>query len=400
LGDQVWLAQLQPASNDNLPPAVRRQKLLVINVFFAPQSVGGATRVAQDQVLEILQDHSDAYDVTVLCIDHDPWQDLTGDTLPLDIWHWHGARILRLAVPPRSWADIQDGRVESFCRQWFQDESFDRIHCHCCQVLTASPLVVARQLGIPYLITLHDGWWLSPELFLVSPAGRPIDPAKPFDHIDGVPTAEEKAVALERQCILAGILRAAQQRLAVSDPFRKLYEQAGVENIDVRENKFTPMPPMEPRPPRRQDDPLRICHVGGMAMHKGYHILRKAVNLLPIDLNLVFTVIDHRLEEGDSAYTSTWNGYTVRFIPPIAMGTMHLFYGTQDVLVAPSIWPESFGLVTREAISAGLHVIASNAGALAEPIKSFQSGQVVEPGDTKELMNAIKRIAQDYHKMS
>jgi glycosyltransferase involved in cell wall biosynthesis len=45
-------------------------------------------------------------------------------------------------------------------------------------------------------------------------------------------------------------------------------------------------------------------------------------------------------------------------------------------------------------------VIASNAGALAEPIKSFQSGQVVEPGDTKELMNAIKRIAQDYHKMS
>ena len=31
-------------------PAPQRKKLLVLNVFFAPQSIGGATRVAQDQV--------------------------------------------------------------------------------------------------------------------------------------------------------------------------------------------------------------------------------------------------------------------------------------------------------------------------------------------------------------
>ena len=407
LGEQIWNTQFLAASGDSSstdhnphPASPQRQKLLVINVFFAPQSFGGATRVAQDQVRDILKDHGDTYDVTVLCIDHDPWQDLTSDTLPLDLWHWHGARILRLAVPPRPWADIQDPRVESFCRQWFQDESFDLIHCHCTQVLTASPLVVAKQLGIPYLITLHDAWWLSPELFLVSPAGRQIDPAKPFDHVDGTPTPEEKAIALERRGILAGILRGAQQRLAVSDPFRKVYERAGVEEIDVRENQFTPMPPPQPRPPRRPGDPLRICHVGGMAMHKGYHILRQAVHLLPPELNLEFTVIDHRLQEDQSTYSSSWNGYPVRFLPPIPMEEMAGFYASQDVLVAASIWPESFGLVTREALSAGVFVICSNIGALGLPIKEPSQGIAVRAGEPIELANAMASItrSQDHQK--
>jgi glycosyltransferase involved in cell wall biosynthesis len=261
-------------------------------------------------------------------------------------------------------------------------------------VLTASPLVVARQLGIPYIVTLHDAWWLSPELFLVSPGGRQIDPAKPFDHIDGVPTPEEKTVALERRSILAGILRGAQQRLAVSEPFRNVYRKAGIENVDVRENVSTPMPPSKLRQRHTHDSPLRICHAGGMAMHKGYHVLRQAAMMLPEGLNVSFTVVDHHLQDGDAAYTSTWNHYPVEFVPPIAMNRMQDFYAVHDVLIAPSIWPESFGLVTREAISAGLYVIASNIGALSDPIANESIGLSITPGDCKELCMAITRISK------
>ena len=172
VAEHFWRQQLQPPSSREALPVRPRRKLLVINVFFAPQSVGGATRVAQDQVLELLEQHGDSYDITVLCADHDPWQDASGEELPMDSWQWHGARIVRLGVPPKPWSHIQDGRVEAFCRGWFQEEDFDLIHCHCCQVLTASPLLVAQDLGIPYVITLHDGWWLSPKLFLVSHCGR------------------------------------------------------------------------------------------------------------------------------------------------------------------------------------------------------------------------------------
>ena len=69
---------------------------------------------------------------------------------------------------------------------------------------------------------------------------------------------------------------------------------------------------------------------------------------------------------------------------------MNSFYTSQDVLVAPSIWPESFGLVTREALQLGLWVIASDIGALAEPIEDGVNGQKVEPLNVDELNEALK----------
>ena len=79
------------------------------------------------------------------------------------------------------------------------------------------------------------------------------------------------------------------------------------------------------------------------------------------------------------------------------MDEMHKFYASQDILVAPSIWPESFGLVTREALSAGLWVIASNSGALAEPLLKSErpQGTVIRPNNLDDLVQAITRCPQD-----
>ena len=43
-------------------------------MFFVPQSIGGATRVAQDYVEELLLDETTDCDVTVLCTEYDHWQ--------------------------------------------------------------------------------------------------------------------------------------------------------------------------------------------------------------------------------------------------------------------------------------------------------------------------------------
>ena len=78
------------------------------------------------------------------------------------------------------------------------------------------------------------------------------------------------------------------------------------------------------------------------------------------------------------------------------MAMMSQFYASQDVLIAPSIWPESFGLVTREALSAGLWVIASAAGALADPIRDSAEpvGTIVPPNDLNALVAAIAGLRQ------
>ena len=61
---------------------------------------------------------------------------------------------------------------------------FDLVHCDCIQEMGMGQLTVARQLGISYLVTLHDGWWLSPNQFLTSPSGRFVDPGDLVGHHD------------------------------------------------------------------------------------------------------------------------------------------------------------------------------------------------------------------------
>ena len=429
IGENIW-RELIKAEN-RLSSEKVKKKILVINVFFAPQSVGGATRVAQDYVERMLSDQDIDYDVTVLCTDYDRWQADIGnnkrnieqdadsepsslsqsgaakragrdinhqdhqyrDSLTIDRSNWRGAKVIRLNLPAKPWAIHEDEDIEAFCTELFQNEQFDLIQCHCCQILTAAPLAAAMKLGVPYEIIMHDAWWMSEEQFLVSPAGRLIDPADPLDHFDDEPNESEKTDALTRRQKLYQILENAQRRVAVSAAFKRVCEVAGIQDVSVQENTFTPMASGEDkkRKSRSENEPIKICHIGGMSLHKGYQLFRQAVQALPQGLGLEFTVIDHRLAAASDEYTTHWNSYNIRFIAPIAMEEMSQFYSSQDVLVAPSIWPESFGLVTREALSAGLWVIASDSGALAEPLIQSESphGTVLRPNNLPDLVKAL-----------
>ena len=170
--EAFWTPLVQPpAAQVRALAASQRRRLLVLNVYFAPQSVGGATRIAQDQVRAIQEQLGDQWEVTVLCTESASWQaDLDREPadpskprkvwqieqpLPIQVHQWQGARVVRLTLPPRSWSRHHDVSVEAFCRRWFAAERFDLVHAHCIQELGIGPLTVARDLGIPYVVTLH-----------------------------------------------------------------------------------------------------------------------------------------------------------------------------------------------------------------------------------------------------
>ena len=451
IGTSFWIPKVNTITIQE-EVAKTRKKILVINVFFAPQSIGGATRVAQDYVKKMADDKHINHDITVLCVDYANWQsglksdqkkqnkELTGEDGPesnsdqnstrlysplsttleeidnlsenlipdkidyhdqvhVDISYWNEARIVRLNIQPKSWEVFEDDAIEAFCEEFFETEAFDFIQCHCCQILTASPLIVARRMSIPYEIILHDAWWMSSEQFLVSKAGRLIDPANPLDHFDQEPTEEERDLAFERRQVLYEILENAERRVAVSSAFKAVCESAGIADISVQENEVTSMKIDTFQKEAVKSDKnylYKLCHIGGMSLHKGYQLLRRAVHELPPNLPFQFTIIDHRLMSSADHYISTWNGYEINFLAPIPMDEMSIFYSNHDVLIAPSIWPESFGLVSREALSAGLWVIASNSGALAEPIlqSSQHVGQVIRPNQLQDLIDAIIEIPE------
>jgi len=404
-----------PLINRNKPRIIetpKRRRLLVLNVFFAPNSVGGATRIAQDQVSALCQHFGETWDVTVLCThpmprrsqrqpdsraddDTDVWEKVS--PLPVEVHQWRGARVVRLTLPPRSWKQHHDASVEEFCRRWFKQEGFDLIHSHCIQVLGVGPLIVAREQGIPYVVTLHDGWWLSPSQFLTTSSGRSVQAADPLSHLEGLQiTPDERDVALERDRRLREVLAGASARWAVSEAFSRLHSEAGVANVTVMENRWRPMSQLTKRGCRPADQPLRCCFVGGMSVHKGFAVLQEALlKARPVDPGLQLTVVDSEFKS-DEVITAEWGTTPVVFITAVPMDSMEAFYAEQDVLIAPSIWPESYGLVSREALSSGLWVVASDIGALAESICHGRNGHRVKAGDAKQLAEVLEALSLEH----
>jgi glycosyltransferase involved in cell wall biosynthesis len=63
--------------------------------------------------------------------------------------------------------------------------------------------------------------------------------------------------------------------------------------------------------------------------------------------------------------------------------------------VAPSLLPESFGIVALEAAAAGKPTIAADHGGLRDVVLDGESGFLVEPGDREGLRLALRRLIDD-----
>lgn len=66
-----------------------------------------------------------------------------------------------------------------------------------------------------------------------------------------------------------------------------------------------------------------------------------------------------------------------------------------SVVAMPSVWPEPFGLVGIEALSAGRPVIASSTGGIVDWLQDGVNGIAVAPGDERELASSLQALLAD-----
>ena len=66
-----------------------------------------------------------------------------------------------------------------------------------------------------------------------------------------------------------------------------------------------------------------------------------------------------------------------------------------DVAVHASVEPEPFGTVVAEAMTAGVAVVATQGGGVAEYVRPGETGLQVPMGDVDALAAAIERLLRD-----
>ncbi|MBE9043861.1 tetratricopeptide repeat protein [Pleurocapsales cyanobacterium LEGE 10410] len=374
----------------NLKPRTAKKKLLIVNVFYPPQSIGGATRIVKDNV-DILKAHyGDEYEISVFTTDN-------GNPHPYEIleYSYEGIHVTKVSSPMVVGMDwqYQNPKMYEIFTEYLQYNQPDLVHFHCVQRLTGSVLEATSELNIPYLVTVHDAWWISDHQFLVNDRGIECN-YQQNDPIVAACDSNDVGSSLKRKRYLKQLLAKASGVLAVSEAFTELYRLNGITKTQANRNGIIPQPRL-PRTPSVSGK-VRIAHIGGMAAHKGYFLFKEAVEKAQLS-NCEVIVVSHAQVAGSINHDS-WGSTPVTFISKIPQTKMYEFYSTIDVLMAPSMWPESFGLVTREAAAAGVWVVASNKGALAEDLVAGVNGDIFDPDNIEDLIAILRSIDSEPRK--
>ena len=373
------------------PPVMPRKplRILAANIFFAPQSFGGATIVAEQMAARLAQ----ADDVELCVFTSRPA--ISGRPNSVLRHDWDGILVFASSLSPASDQVVQldnPSMVLTF-GHLLDAVRPDVVHAHSIQGFGAPILRLCRERGIPYVVTLHDAWWLCDRQFMVRGDDRycfqtRIDLRVCQNCLPGSHHLNE------RMRIMMSVLNGASLLLSPSESHRQLYLANGIAPDRIRVNRNGIRMPSAPRRPRTAGTRLRFGFVGGAEPIKGFHLIRKAFEALE-QPGWELVLVDNTLNLGfRSIDVSAWKvAGVITVIPAYTQDGLDAFFQGIDVLLFPSQWKESFGLSVREALARDVWVITTAAGGQAEAIEDGVNGRLI-PLDGREdgLVEAIEEL--------
>ena len=140
---------------------------------------------------------------------------------------------------------------------------------------------------------------------------------------------------------------------------------------------------------RPQGDPLRIVFVGQSVERKGLPLLLRAFEALREHIPTELTVIGPSLEE---LLPLMLDSRGVNALGKVDEEGKQQALEQADVLCAPSLGAESFGMVLTEAFAAGTPVVASDIAGYRDVVRNGVDGVLVAPGDAQAMAEALRDL--------
>lgn len=380
--------QLQPLLEQHRTVTDPRLHVLQVNILYRPQSFGGATVVAEEMARQ-LHNRTDTR-VSVVASAPSGWM----KPYAVERSEEDGVPIFRLGIQDRpGWmGETWDETAAESFHHIVRAVRPDVVHFHAMQGLGAACLRACQEEGIPYVVTLHDAWWVCERQFLVTGEGKYCGQHQIDLNICATCVPSLGATVL-RNARLRHALQDASLLLTPSEHWRRFYVANGfaADRVVVNENGINlPAAPRPNQAPAR----LRFGFVAGTEAVKGFPLLKRTFEELSRD-DWELVLVNHGLSIGiDSFADIKWRVRgTIRTVPPFKPADRDGFYEAIDVLLFPSQWPESFGLTVREALARNKWVIATDRGGAAEVIRPGVNGTLIPIGeDTAPFRKAVEDL--------
>src|SRR3954463_504617 len=144
--------------------------------------------------------------------------------------------------------------------------------------------------------------------------------------------------------------------------------------------------------PRALGEPLRIVFVGQAVERKGLPLLLRAFEALRAQVPAELTVIGVTAAELAPLLVEP-DGVTA--LGRVDDAAKEAALRAADVLCAPSLGGESFGMVLTEAFAAGTPVVASDIAGYRDVVSDGVDGVLVPRGDATRLAEVLRDLALD-----
>jgi glycosyltransferase involved in cell wall biosynthesis len=149
----------------------------------------------------------------------------------------------------------------------------------------------------------------------------------------------------------------------------------------------------------RPSDTLRLAFMGRLHPTKGVHVVVKALASKPM-LRAALDIFGVVQDDAAVRYSAELRALAgddlrVRFVPPVTPGNVVPTLASYDATVVPSQWLETGPLTVLESFAAGVPVIGSNLGGIAELVGHDRDGWLVAHADVDAWANALERLAGD-----
>jgi len=292
-----------------------------------------------------------------------------------------------------------DINVERLFREYMDQVKPDIVHIqHLSHLSTNIIDLVKDEYGIPILFTLHDFWMLCFRGQLTDPLFNRCTGPSPerclrcarffFKNTVDIVDIDYYRRHMNR------ILGRVDLFLSPSKFLMNMFIRHGIPKNKIVYSRYGFRKDLIKYKDRKHSSGsiIRFGFIGRIVPTKGVHILLKAFNRMR-NKNarlLVFGYYGNLL-----SYLKRYANERVYFMGGFHNREIDKILDQIDVLVVPSIWYENSPLVIQEAFLAGIPVIASNIGGMAELVKDRINGFTFKVGDIDDLAEKMDYIADN-----
>ncbi len=263
-------------------------------------------------------------------------------------------------------------RLGATLRRILEQERFDLLHIHN-PLMPTLPLLALRHASCPVVATLHSNY---PRDRLIELFGHPLRRLlRKVSILIPVSLTAYRAVGR----FFPGDYRIIPNGVDY-DLFARAASQRGVpELLSARGRKW------------------RLLFVGALVKRKGLPVLIRAFTRLRGRRDDVELLIAGDGPQRKAALRSVPSRLRddVRFFGAATRTDVVSCCSWADVLCAPSLGRESFGMILLEAMAAGLPIVASDIEGYRDVLTHGQEGLLVPPGDAEALAEALDALLEN-----